>query len=199
MLPQGVGKGGAPFDVFLDGADDPGKGLVLFLGGQDVEALDERKTCADHRRELAGKDDDFLPFDAPPEGDHFQEIFRLFFYAGRFETLPAELCSNGRLIDGFRFAFFDLAGPSLGYPNVNCHNRSPRFIKCFRLLPDCREKSRSHTCPTFHIIGIFPDFLIPSLPGHARQGGCAAKVKQNRCHGVEPGWCQRGRALRRIS
>jgi len=48
------------------------------------------------------------------------------------------------------------------------------------------KKSRDHTCPTFLIIGIFPDFLIPICRVTQGKGVCC-KVKQNRCHGVETG------------
>jgi hypothetical protein len=61
------------------------------------------------------------------------------------------------------------------------------------------RKNREVThAPPFLIIGIFPDFLIPICRITQGKGMCC-KGKQNRCHGVEPGWCQRERALRRIS
>jgi len=57
---QGIGKGGPAFDIRLHIGDDFGKGLILFLLGEEIEALDQRKTGVDHRGEDAGKNHDVL-------------------------------------------------------------------------------------------------------------------------------------------
>src|SRR6185312_5442797 len=64
MLAERVGHGVAGFDVEHDLSRDVFQRRVLALLRQDVKRLHEREAGVDHRRELAGEDDDVAHLDA---------------------------------------------------------------------------------------------------------------------------------------
>ena len=61
-----VGEGRALLDLRLHVGEHLLEGLVRRLRREDVEALHERQAGVDHRRELAGEDDEVLLGDARP-------------------------------------------------------------------------------------------------------------------------------------
>ena len=58
VLAQRVRERRTLFDVALDLANDRLEGLVRLLFGEDVETLNEREACVDHRGELSREDDE---------------------------------------------------------------------------------------------------------------------------------------------
>ena len=63
MLAHRIGERGARLDVGARLQNDGREVLVLFLGAQNVEALDERKARVDHDGELTGEDGEVLRAD----------------------------------------------------------------------------------------------------------------------------------------
>src|SRR5581483_4243122 len=63
VFPQGVGDRVTGLDVEHDGPRDGLERWVLTLLRENVERLDQRQTGVDHRRELAGEDDDVAHLD----------------------------------------------------------------------------------------------------------------------------------------
>ena len=75
MTREALREGSALLDVILDVFEDGVERFVLTAGREDVEALNERKTGIDHRRELTREDDDVTRRDPGSELD--LELFGL--------------------------------------------------------------------------------------------------------------------------
>src|SRR5581483_9756861 len=117
VLAERVAEGRTAFDAALDVAKDAAEELVVGLVGEDVEALHDRETGVDHRREEARERDEVLLRNPGPDLERRQiDVERLLAHARRHELHRAELRLDAVLGLGLHGALAELTGRRSGFP-----------------------------------------------------------------------------------
>ena len=108
MLREGVGERVAALDVVHHGPRDALQRLVLGLRGQDVQRLDQRQAGVDHRRELAGEDDDVARLHARTAQAQLDLLGRLA-NIDEDQAILAQVCADLVLARRVQLPLLDLA------------------------------------------------------------------------------------------
>ncbi len=111
----------ALLDLRFDIRDDDGKMFVVGLVAENVETLDDRQACVDHRREQTRERDEIFLRDAAAErkpGEPFAFLFDL----RRLELLLAESVLNRLCVVGLHLTGSNLAGWAARFPDPLRHD-----------------------------------------------------------------------------
>ncbi len=134
MLFEGSGKGGPTFHILPDLADDIFEELMLLLGREDVQRLDQRQSGIDHRCQLTGEDGDtaLVHLFAKRQGN--LELFSFGCDFGGDDALLPEMDADGRFTWSFHLALLRRSLQCLSFPFIDWHNSPVQTdLACFGL------------------------------------------------------------------
>src|SRR5260370_25456526 len=144
MIPQGIGEGGAGFDLGLDWENNLLECRVVELGSENVEALHQRQARVDHRCELTGENQQILATHPTGAGDLEAELEWPFLDLGWIETHRAKAVVHRLDVVGLHFSLLQL--PSLGF-GLPLPMENARLLWRWRLL-------HCGWCPNCHLVSL---------------------------------------------